>query len=63
MACGDRLEDGQTEYTGLCSGINDPGNETTCSEQFQSCMSVIMSEFQKLETIRGHPLMTSEFLR
>ena len=49
MACGDRLEDGQTEYTGLCSGINDPGNETTCSEQFQSCMSVIMSEFHKLD--------------
>ena len=44
MACGDKLQDGQTEYTGICKDESDPGKETICAEQFQSCMTSIMSE-------------------
>merc|ERR1712141_400028 len=43
MACGTRLEGPESPYTGVCSGEDDPGNSTVCEEEFQSCMTAMIT--------------------
>ena len=43
MACGTRVEGPESPYSGICSSEDDPGNSTTCPEEFQSCMTAMIS--------------------
>ena len=46
MACGIRVEGPESPYSGVCSGEDDPGNSTECEEEFQSCMTAVISKFK-----------------
>ena len=46
MACGTRVEGPESPYSGVCSGEDDPGNSTTCPEEFQSCMTAMISKLE-----------------
>merc|ERR1712156_306931 len=43
MACGTRVEGPESPYSGVCSSEDDPGNSTTCPEEFQSCMTAVIT--------------------
>merc|ERR1712156_46280 len=43
MACGTRVEGPESPYSGVCSGEDDPGNSTECAEEFQSCMTAMIT--------------------
>merc|ERR1712156_445851 len=43
MACGTRAEGPESPYSGVCSSEDDPGNSTECAEEFQSCMTAMIT--------------------
>merc|ERR1712224_1106552 len=43
MACGTRVEGPEAPYSGICSGEDDSGNSAICPEEFQSCMTAVIT--------------------